>query len=62
MESLEPLSQSQHTQGEATLEVIRIVRIQEMQIDVTKPLAEQSIMVNEYGPCEIKILLRSSML
>ena len=55
MDLLEPLSQNLHTQREGILEVTRIVWIQEMHIDSTKPLIEQSITVDQYGPCEIKI-------
>lgn len=55
MDLLEPLSQNHHTQREGILEITRTVMIQGMYIDTTKPLIEQSITVNQYGPCEIKI-------
>lgn len=55
MESLEPSSQNQNAQRDGILEVTRIVTIQEMHIDFTKPLTEQSIAVDQYGSCEIKI-------
>ena len=49
---LEPFS---HNQREWILEVTRIVMMQEMHIDSTKPFAEQSIAVEQYGPCEVKL-------
>lgn len=52
MESLEPMSQNQR---EWIFEVNRIVIMEEMHIDSTKPLTEQSISIQQYGPCEIKI-------
>ena len=53
MKSLEPIAQKQRDGH--ILEVHRIVMIQEMLIDATKPLAEQSIAVEQYGPCELTV-------
>ena len=55
VESLEPMLQDLHAQGDGILEVTRTVFIQEMQIDFTKPLTEQSISIEDFGPHEIKI-------
>ena len=55
VKSLEPMHDDQHTQGEGIIEVNRIIWIRDMQIDFTKPLAEQCISVSQFGPQQIRI-------
>ena len=55
IESLEPKSTSRQVQGKGFLKVTRIVYIAEMRVDASRPLSEQDITINVYGPCELTI-------